>query len=209
MGTKKYPDDYDGLHREVARILHTYEGKALKDINLQNVMSDLLGLSFKHQLQVPSNVWRLVKTMIMLESLGSRLDPNFDVFEVSRPYADRLRREMMQPKSWGPIFFREIMQWLELLRKLPSSGRQLIDKLEQGELQISIDIRRMEHLLFRLDRIANRLAISVLMASLIVGLALMNPTLGGEWMQLVFTVAFAIVSLLGLWLLIAMLWSGR
>ncbi len=205
IGSRSYPEDYESFRREVARVLRKYEGKPLRDLSLQDVMNDLLGLAFKYQLQLPSNLWMLLKTLMMLEAMGTRLAPDFDVFEVSRPYVDKLQREMMRPKTWGPILYKDFSQWVGFIRQLPLSGRRIVDKLDQGELQITIDINQADHLMSRFDRIADRLAVSLLMAAMIVGLAMLIPSFAGAWMQAVLTAAFVLVSLMGIWLLISMI----
>jgi ubiquinone biosynthesis protein len=102
--------------------------------------------------------------------------------------------------------------WGELLTDLPRRVPRLIDQLEEGDLQFTLRLREIEPLLARLDRVGNRLAISVLLAAFIVSLALLMPSfLGGRqgWIFWLIVLGFVAVSVLGLWLLFSIWRSGR
>jgi len=47
----------------------------------------------------------------------------------------------------------------------------LIDRLGEGDLQFTPQLRKIETLLARLDRVGNRLAVSALLSAFIVSLA--------------------------------------
>jgi predicted unusual protein kinase regulating ubiquinone biosynthesis (AarF/ABC1/UbiB family) len=46
----------------------------------------------------------------MMEGLGQQLDPDFDIFSVSEPYARELKRRMWLPKAeWGQALLRTVI----------------------------------------------------------------------------------------------------
>ena len=94
----------------------------------------------------------------------------------------------------------------------PRVGSQLLTRAERGELEIGLKHKGLDEALTRLDRLANRLSLSVLLAALILGLAILIPTfrLAEEWRLATILVigGFAGSSLLGLWLILSM-WRSR
>lgn len=213
MGVVGGAVDRIGLQHDIGRLLRKYAGLPLKAIRARDVMEEAIPIAFRHHLRLPSELWLLGKTLAMMEGVGLKLAPDFDMFAVSRPYVQRFMREMASPRAWMPSLIRGVGDWAQLLDMLPRTGMQLLTRAERGELEVSLRHQELGRALVYLDRLANRLALSILLAALIVGLALLVPAFhlaerGGLITALVI-LGFALASLLGLWLVISLLRSGR
>lgn len=213
MGVITGPVDRLGLRRDVERLLRKYQGIPLGAVRAREVVEDVRSVVFRHHLHLPSELWLLGKTMAMMEGVGMKLDPDFDIFAVSEPYVRRLVWQMASPRSWGPPLLKGVGDWVELLGLIPRVGSQLLARAERGELELTVSHQGLDQALRRVDRSANRLSISVLLAALIVGLALLIPTFNlieqGGLIAALVLVGFAGASLLGLWLVVSILRSGR
>lgn len=213
MGAVSGAVDRIGLQHDIGRLLRKYAGLPLKAIRARDVMEEAMPIAFRHRLRLPTELWLLGKTLGMMEGVGLKLVPNFDMFAVSRPYVQRFMREMASPRAWMPSLIRGVGDWAQLLDMLPRTGMQLLARAERGELEVSLRHQELGRALVYLDRLANRLALSILLAALIVGLALLVPAFhlaerGGLTTALV-VLGFALASLVGLWLVISILRSGR
>ncbi len=213
MGVVSELVDRIGLQHDIGRLLRKYAGLPLKAIRARDVMDEAMPIAFRHHLRLPSELWLLGKTLAMMEGVGLKLVPDFDMFAVSRPYVQRFMREMALPRAWMPSLIRGVGDWAQLLNMLPRTGIQLLTRAERGELEISLRHQELGRALVYLDRLVNRLALSILLAALIVGLALLVPAFhlaerGGLITALVI-LGFALASLVGLWLVVSILRSGR
>jgi ubiquinone biosynthesis protein len=212
MGAASRDVDRPGLQRDISRLLTKYHGLPLKEIRAREVVEEVMPIAFRYHLRLPSRLWLLGKTLSMMEGMGLQLDPDFDVFAVSQPYVRKFLWQMVSPQIWGRRLLKSGGDWGELLTDLPRRVPRLIDQLEEGDLQFTLRLREIETLLARLDRVGNRLAISVLLAAFIVSLALLMPSfLGGRqgWIFWLIALGFALASVLGLWLLLSIWRSGR
>jgi len=213
MGAVGEQLDRPRLRRDLERLITRYQGMPLRDIQANQVMSEVMPVAFRHRLHLPSDLWLLGKTLSMLEGVGRQLDPDFDVLTVAQPYVRQFVWEMSSPIALGRRLQEGITDWSQLLLDLPNRMPRLLDQLERGEATIGLDIRRADEILGKLDRIANRLAISLLLAAFIVALALLIPSLDMTWpwgsLVWMVVIGFVVVSLLGLWLLISIWRSGR
>jgi ubiquinone biosynthesis protein len=212
MGATPAKVDRMALQRDIARLLRKYHGLPLKAIRAQEVMQDVTPVTFRHHLQLPSELWLLGKTLAMLEGVGLKLDPDFDFIAFSKPYIRRFLWQTVLPRRLGPRLIKAGGDWSDLLSLLPRIGSQLLIRAERGELEITLEHKGLTQAMNRLDRSANRISLSVLLAALIVGLALLIPAFNlAERMDLatILVIAgFAGVSLLGLWLIIS-IWRSR
>jgi len=213
MGVAGGRVDREGLQREVGRLLRKYQGLPLKALRAGEILQEAMPIAFRHHLQLPAELWLVGKTLAMMEGLGLKLHPDFDPFAVSEPYVRRFVLQMALPDEWGPPLLRSIGEWSALLTLLPRVGSRLLTQAERGELELILRHRGLEQALTRLDRLANRLSLSMLLAALIVGLALLVPAFRlaerGGWTMALVIVGFIVASLLGLWLVLSILRSGR
>jgi len=212
MGAASRDVDRPGLQRDISRLLTKYHGLPLKEIRAREVMEEVMPIAFRHHLRLPSRLWLLGKTLAMMEGVGLQLDPDFDIVAISQPYVRKFLWQTVSPQTWGRRLLKTGGDWGELLADLPRRVPRLVDQLEEGDLQFTLRLREIETLLTRLDRVGNRLAISVLLAAFIVGLALLMPSfLGGRqgWIFWLIALGFVAASVLGLWLLLSIWRSGR
>jgi len=213
MGAARQQVDRNSLSRDIARLLRKYQGLPLKEIRAQEVVRDIMPIAFRHHLRLPSDLWLLGKTLGMMEGVGLKLDPDFDIFAVSEPYVRRLMRQVWLPDHWGPSLLRGITDWAELTSLAPRQAVRLLEQAERGELQIRLRLQELEETTARMDRMASRLALSILVAAFIVALALLIPALNlnAQWGIITWLVilGFIVASFLGLWLLITIWRAGR
>ena len=204
--------DRTGLQRDITRLLRKYHGMPLGTIRANEVVEDIMPVAFRYNLRLPSDLWLLGKTMAMMEGVGLKLDPDFDIFAVSEPYVRRFMWQMASPRIWGAPLIKGASDWAALMRLIPRVSSQVLTRIEQGEMEVTIDIKALDRSLVRLDRTANRISLSLLLSALILGLALLIPTfnLAEQWnlATILIITSFVGVSLLGLWLIFSM-WRSR
>ncbi len=190
--------DRQVLTRDIERLLQHYGGRALGDIHLGDLVDEVMPVVFEHRLKMPTNYWLLAKTLAMMEGIGLRLAPEFDIFQFSAPYVNRLLVGSVLPDSrWFSDMVRRGMAWTDLLDELPLAGRMLIDRLEKREpVKLALDDRSLSVL----DRLATRLALSLIVAGMIVGLAWLIPAVtGASWLvQASVIFAFIVAILMGI-----------
>lgn len=203
IGAAPVDVDRRNLTRDIERLLNHYSGLKLRDIHLQELMEDVMPVVFAHRLKLPSNFWLLAKTLAMMEGIGLTLAPDFDIFEFSRPYVTRLILSTVVPdRSWVSDTVRLGMAWGDFLGEIPHAGQVLIDRLEKREpIKLSLEQANLE----TLDRLVTRLALSVIIAGMTIGLAGLIPVVTNtNWVvQTIVVLSFIIVLLIG----VRVVWS--
>ena len=185
----------------------------LGTIRASEVIDDIMPVAFRHNLRLPSDLWLLGKTMAMIEGVGLKLVPDFDIFAVSEPYVQRFMRQLALPSAWGPPLLKGASDWAALMKLIPRVSSQVLARVEREGLEIRIDVKELDQALARVDQQTNRLSLSMLLAALIVGLALLVPAfnLTEQWTlaMIVVVMGFVGVSLLGLWLIFSIWRASR
>ena len=78
-----------GLEHDLREVLERYRDVALQDLRLAAVVEDLMAVVRRRDLQLPSRIALLLKTVVMCEGVAARLDPAFRLIPLLVPYAAR------------------------------------------------------------------------------------------------------------------------
>jgi ubiquinone biosynthesis protein len=199
------------LERDINRMLTQYLGLPLEQIPVAKVLGEILSLSFEHQVRLPSDVAMLIRSMMILESLGRKLDPNFQLVDSLEPFVRQLVQSKLSVKRIGANALRTVQSLNTLALRLPNRLDDLWDQIDEGNLTVGVSVRDLTYIIQRVDRIINRVAFSVIVAALIIGSALILRV--GDSVQALFTipglgltvpvaqVSFIFAGLTGAWLL--------
>jgi ubiquinone biosynthesis protein len=201
------PADVDrrALARDIERVLNRYSGLALKEIKLDELIAEVLPIAFEHRLQMPTNYWLLAKTLSMMEGIGLKLAPEFDIFAFSSRYAARLMLNSSLPSGrWVQKLVRRGLAWGDLFEELPYTGRLLLERLEKGA-PVKLELSRSNLDFF--DRLVTRLALSFIITGMIIGLAWLIPAVTqANWLvQTAVILSFLIALAMGTAILISIL----
>ena len=210
MGAAGGEVDRAGLAREIDRLLNKYNGLPLQDIRARDLIEEIRPILYRHHLRLPGNWWLLAQVLVMMEGIGLQLDPDFDVFAVARPYIQRLMRRLVTPEAgWGRSILLDGANWSELFHRLPRAGNRLLERIERDEL-FQVNIKETDRILGKLDQLATRLTLGVLIGAFSIGLAMLTTlTASGSLARWLLLTSIIAMITLGLWLLISLAKTSR
>jgi ubiquinone biosynthesis protein len=90
--------------------------------------------------------------------------------------------------------------------------RELLAKLNRGEMKIEFEHKGLDNFIIELDRASNRLSFSLIIAAIIIGSSLIIRIDKGPKLfdyPLLGIAGYVVAGLLGLWLVVAILRSGK
>jgi len=181
MGVADYKVDRIGLERDLKRILTRYYGLPIYEIDAREISKAVQPILYEYKLSIPTDYYLLMKTVVMMQGVGLRLDPDFDIFETAQPYMGKLFRRMWLPSSWGPEVVQMALDWKDFATILPRKTSRILEQVERGQLTVQAELPQLESTINTIDRLINRIIFSVLVAALLVALALLLPRLDYAW----------------------------
>ena len=212
LGVTRVQVDRSALQGDLERLLAHYYDQPLGEIALGPLMNEMLTIVRRHHLRLPTNLALLVKTTVMNEGLGMQLDPSFRLTSVILPYARRLLLKQYSPLFWTKRIGQAGMDAAWLTTELPQQVRRLLGELERGTLKIDMQVTDVELVIRRMERLVNRLILSIITGAFIIGLGMLmaffHPP-GVQWIWVWFAIGFAFVAVLGLYLAWSVLRPGR
>jgi len=199
------------LRRDVARLQQKYYGVPLAQIDLARALSELVDLSLQYRMRLPVEFSLMVKMMITVENIAAQLDPNLSIVKLAEPYGKRLLLKKYAPGRISKEVQEIVRDYTELGRELPREILSILKMAEDGELKVKMEHSNLRRLSSKLDIMSNRLSLAIILASIIIGTALVAGQSNSLLLNSIPVVqgGFAVGIVLGLFLAYSILRSGR
>ncbi len=204
--------DTKELGRDISDFVDTYAYLPLNRIKVDEILNDLTKLLTKHGIILPPEISTLVKVLAMLDGTYLAIDPDFQVMEVMKPYAQKLVLEKFDPKRLASDMTHTSAELYRLLRDLPDEARSIIKTIKKAELKVSVSSGNLKQVLRTFDKDANRLSYALIVSALLLASALLlhthTPPVWHE-VSILGIIGLIASATMGLWLLIAIARSGH
>ncbi|MCW5655526.1 AarF/UbiB family protein [Hydrogenophaga sp.] len=200
------------LETEIEAFVEQYQGAPLAQLDLGQMLADVTAILREHQLALPGDLALLIKAFITLEGLGRGLDPGFHMTTEALPLLRQVVRERYQPRALGRRAWQTLRRALAVAEQLPHDVSHLLRNARRGKLQVGIELAHLRRVGNQIDRAANRLAMALVIAALIIGSSIVMTVQGGPTLlglPLFGFLGFVGAVLGGLWLVRAIWRSSR
>jgi ubiquinone biosynthesis protein len=200
------------LHFDLEHLINYYHDIELSQLNLGTVILELIDLVRRHRIRIPADLVLLGKAVATMEALGKELDPTIDIGELARPYVSKLMLAAVDPLRAAKEAGRFVSDAHDLLRSFPDDVASILKKLRGDRLKLKFEHAGLDPYVKDLDKVGNRLSASVIIAAFLIGSSLITyvskgPTILG--IPIVGFIGYALAGLLGIWLIIGIIRSGR
>jgi ubiquinone biosynthesis protein len=207
-------DDIDlrGLQRDIMEILDHYYGMSLNRLNVVEIINEFLGIVRLNKIKLPPDTVVMARALVIYESVGRKLNPEFNMVELTEPYIKQAILQRINPISNYRSFIQYFENNIDSLINLPDNLQSILNKILKDKLKITLHHDGLEKLTKGIERSSNRLSFSLVIASLIIGSSFImqvskGPILFGY--PIFGVVGYIIAIVLGVWLLIGIMKSGK
>ncbi|MDO8906330.1 AarF/ABC1/UbiB kinase family protein [Hydrogenophaga sp.] len=200
------------LETEIEAFVDQYHGTPLAQLNLGQMLADVTALLREHHLGLPSDMALLIKAFITLEGMGRNLDPDFHMTTEALPMLQQVVRARYEPKAMATRAWHTLRRTLAVAEQLPHDVSRLLRNARRGRVQVGIELAHLKRVGDQIDRAANRLAMALVIASLVIGSSIVMTVQGGPTLfglPVFGFLGFAGAVVCGLWLIRAIWRSSR
>ena len=173
MGEPKPKFDKTDYEHRVANLVAQHADATMANIDAGHVVLEITRISADCWFRLPQEFTLIAKALLNLDRVVYVLDPNFDPNEIIRDEATSLlTRRIVKSIEPGSVLTR-VIEVKEFVERLPTRVNKILDAIGNNELKINVDAIDERIVLDGLQKVANRIALGLILASLIVGAALM------------------------------------
>jgi ubiquinone biosynthesis protein len=210
----KYPKEREEqFHAELREMYYRYYGASLSEIDPIQVIREAFQLIYSMNLQLPTRFLLLDRAIATLGAVGIDLYPDFNVFEVARPYAKSLIRERFTPQRMAKRAEKEVLKLSQVVLELPYQLHDLLEEARDGQIEVGFVHKGIDDFMVRMSAALNRLTIALVVVGGLIGSSLIGifATQGPHFagVNVLSFVGFVLSGLLGAWLLWGVIRSGR
>lgn len=159
--------------REISMIVASVHDVSASEMNTGQLLFNVIGLASANDLKAPSELAMLAKTLLHLDAITKKLDPDYNAQSVVRDYAERLMAQKLAQKFNPRNFYPALLDLNQFIIDLPHRAREIVDLTAAGRLSFGIKLSQAEEFLAGMHKIANRITVGVIIAALLVASSLM------------------------------------
>ncbi|MEE9591538.1 MAG: 2-polyprenylphenol 6-hydroxylase [Thermodesulfobacteriota bacterium] len=177
------------IHREMNLIsrevdMHEFEdalrditepifGRRLEEIDIPDLLMKLLQTARRFKMKLQPNLLLLQKSIVIIEGVGRQLYPDSNMWEVVRPLIYRwMIKEKMSP---GKILKRKREKaegLIDVVANAPFQLNTLLNRILEDDVKVGFVHHKLDTLTKEIDNLGQRVAIALIIASLVIGSAL-------------------------------------
>jgi ubiquinone biosynthesis protein len=204
-------DEHAFRNRIVELVVH-FHGISVQQLQFGRVMIEVTRAAAENGLRLPPQLTTLGKTLLNLDQVGRTLDPDFEPNDAIRRHTAELMQRRMRKNASPANVFSNLMEMNEFVQRLPGRLNRVLDAVADNEVEVGVRLRNDSVILDGLQKVANRIAMGLVLAALIIGAAMLMQV---ETAFRIFgypglaMLCFAAAALGGVWLLVDILIHDR
>lgn len=203
------PFDEERFYTELGVFLDRYYDLAIKDIDLQRVLGEIIQICHQNNLQMVHEITMLIKAFSTLEGVIEELDPELSLMEITQPYAQKYYLQQIDTTETAKRLGLDLLKSGKSLPKLPDRSLQALETFTRGKTHLTLSFKEQEHLLSRIEGMVNRLVIGLILAAVIIGSSLLvsaEPARGAAFADTLGIFGYAVSLAVILLILLRHLW---
>jgi ubiquinone biosynthesis protein len=197
----------------IRELYDRYYGARLSEIDPMQLIREGFALIYAMNLHLPTRFLLLDKAIATLGAVGVELYPDFNVFEVAKPYARDLVLQRLTPQRVARDVQKEATSLFRVLREAPYQWHDFLEQVRDGQIEVGFVHKGLDEFMPRIEQGFNRLVIALVAAGGLIGSSLIGVFAKGGphvfGLHVVSVVGFVLSGLLGAWLLWGVVRSGR
>lgn len=158
--------DRGALSTDLTEFFQEYGTQKVDAFDVGGALTAVSGILADHNLQMPGKLSMLIKCLIVLESTGHLLSPDFSLAELLEPWRRQYVRRRFSPAARLRSLRRIYLDWERTAEAIPRAAATLLEGLEKDKLVMHVEHRHLKSA-------ANRLVVGLFISSLLIASAVL------------------------------------
>ena len=173
------PKDVDrrSFTQDVCGLVSRYHDMSGGRMAIGTALLDLTRLAQSHQTPVPTAMTLLGKAMLNLDGTIRVLSPALDPVQLIRDYMLKVMEKRVVGQLSPGRVFAWVLDMKHLIENSPRRTELILDKLANDQITVRLEVEHFDQVVKSLNKVANRLSLSILAASFIIGVKFMWDSL--------------------------------
>jgi ubiquinone biosynthesis protein len=210
MGSPNIKYDRKGLQREIGELLSLAQDARIRKVQLGRLVMGIARLAGDHGLRPPPELTLIGKTLLNLDGISQRLDPDFDPNEALKRNTISLTQKRLLQTVKPASTVGALLDAKDFVEELPGRLGRVLDAVADSELEVRVRVVDDAQFVTSIQQLANRVTTGLVLAATIISAALImnietSLTLLG---YPVLAFAFFLAAAVGVIMLLYSIWRG-
>lgn len=164
--------DLRNFRSTISEFVATQKSTTLENLEIGSVILELTRLCAVNGVHIPNELTMLGKTLLNLDKVGKTLSPNFNPNLEIRRKADELLKKKFMNDAQSKKPYEILLEGKEFFERLPGRINKIFDKVANNDIRVKVDAIDETYLMNGFQKVANRITLGLIIASMIIGAAL-------------------------------------
>ncbi|WP_332448760.1 ABC1 kinase family protein [Methanoculleus sp.] len=166
------PKILDALKDDLYVVLLDYRETKIEQVNFATTIQNLTDALRRYHIRVPSTLMLMMKVIVMVLDIGTRLDPSFNFEQQIRPYLTEIAAQQRLSSDNVTGAVRSLVSATENLLAIPGNVNETLKTLSEGTVTIELENRDLIAIVGVIDRTSDKIIIGLVIAAIVVGSSL-------------------------------------
>ncbi|MED4225252.1 2-polyprenylphenol 6-hydroxylase [Neobacillus cucumis] len=204
------------LKADVDQLRDKYISISFSEMKAGQAVNELFSVAYRHRIQIPTDLTILGKTLLTIEGIVEKLDPDLSIIKVAEPFGKQIVKDRLKPKNVAEKVWNHLFEYSEIMNEFPKTVKDFTSIMKKGKMRVEISTPELDDFLKKLNKISNRfsfsivlLSFSIVMAGVIIGASLAGQTSVLLTKVPLVEIGFGLGTLMSLLLIFSIFRSGR
>ena len=166
---KKFFEREEELRFELHQLMMQYSGIPLEMLDIAGTMQKCVDVIVKYQLQIPSGIFMLIKSLATIEKFAGTLTTDLPLTKMILPYAKDVVTAKYSPRKVASQLYDTLWGYLNFIQNFPNDMSEILYKLKEGKIKHDIHLSDDDLILRTIRQASRRVAYTVIVLGMFVG----------------------------------------
>lgn len=200
------------LYEDIEYLFDSYLSTSLENIKISVMLQEIFDISKQNNLTLPKELTLLIRSLVILEGVISKISPDIKIIDVAIPYVkSSIKNSLLENMNFEDLILHSI-DFAKNSSKIPGKIIELSDSILSGRAKIQFELKHLNRSINELNKMANRLVFGLVVSATVVSSSLiLNSNLGPKiWdISIIGILGFFLAAFAGIWLLVSIIKSGK
>jgi ubiquinone biosynthesis protein len=160
------------LEYDINEFVEKYYVRDVHQNEMSTIMLELKDIIIVHGLKVPTYFFLFARSLVTLEGVIEKLDPDFKHLEIAGPYLSKSVTKKFNPVIMGKKVLNSLVEVTDYMEDFPSDLKNAIRKINSGKVKVDLTHEGIDPMVHTLQRITKQLITAAIIVALIISAAL-------------------------------------
>ncbi len=198
INTNGFVKNRDEFDRKIKQIMYPLQYTSMKELKITEALKNMFEACALHGVSIPVDFILFGKTIVTMEGIALRYDPEFSLVSVIGETIDGLMKKRFSPQELYKRIRSSTIQMIDFLDDFPRYARDITDRLRSGKVTMDIETGDVRALTNELEHSSGNVSLGLIIAALVISASILFQY---PLYQRIAVVGYIAAAFLGVWLI--------